>query len=120
MADIDPLRSLQVRAIVVRMWVAVLRDFILVAAGAALLDWAGFGQLKNTARCFRPVSDDFTYSSTLFPRALVLPLAAAFLVYGRHFQPFATVAGLVGLALWMVAHGSLWVRLMLERVRNSP
>lgn len=102
------------------MFVDLIRDFALLMGGAFLFDWCGFGSLKNTARSFRPLIDDFTYGSTLFPRTLFFPLAAALLTFGKHSEIYSIPAGIAGLVLWILAHGSLWLRLMRERLQNRP
>jgi hypothetical protein len=95
-------------------------EYVIVTAGALALDWCGFGALKNTARSFRPLVDDYSYSSTLLPRALLFPVAAALLVFGKHSESYSIPAGIAGLLLWAATHVSIWLRVMRERSRNPP
>ena len=102
------------------MFFGLLRDFVLLTSAAFLVDWCGFGSLKSTARSFRPLTDDFTYRSTLVPRTLVFPLAAALCAFGKQSETYSILAGLAGLGLWAIAHGSLWLGVMRQRLRNEP
>jgi hypothetical protein len=98
----------------------ILRDMLILTSGAFLFDWFGYASLKNIARSFRPLNDDFSYGSTLLPRSLCFPVVAVLLICGKYADSYSLLLGSAGLVLWIFVHGVLWARVMQERLRNRP